>query len=284
MNSPQTHIKKPSWLKVKLPNVYEYAQIKKQLTQHKLHTICESGQCPNIGECWKNGTATLMILGNICTRNCSFCAVSNAKPLPVDINEPDNIALIIKDLQIKHCVLTSVTRDDLDDGGAHLWAKTIQAIKNIKKEITLECLIPDFNGCTSLIDIIINEKPHIISHNLETVERLSPIIRNKANYKKSLGVISYISSKGIKSKSGLMLGLGETEKDILQTMDDLITNRCKILTLGQYLQPSKSHYPVQSYISPEQFTTYKKIALSKGFEYVESAPLVRSSYNASLHI
>ncbi len=280
----KAHLKKPDWLKVKLPDAYEYAHLKQKLKTNNLHTICESGQCPNIGECWKAGTATFMILGDICTRSCKFCAVKKGKPLPPDFSEPDRVAAAVASMHIKHCVLTSVDRDDLPDGGAAIWAETVRAIKKLNQNITIECLIPDFKGNYSHLQQLIDTKPEIISHNLETVRRLTKEIRVYANYERSLEVLHYINKAGITSKSGIMLGLAETEEEIYETMDDLLKVNCKILTMGQYLQPSYQNYPVKKYITPEKFSEYKHIALNKGFIYVESSPLVRSSYHAEKHL
>lgn len=276
--------RKPEWLRIKLPNANEYQQIRQYLSSHKLNTICESGNCPNMGECWGAGTATFMILGDICTRSCRFCAVKTGKPLPPDYDEPENVAKAINILKLKHCVITSVDRDDLPDGGANHWAKTITAIKSLNPQTTIETLIPDFQGNTEHLKIVINASPNIISHNLETVRRLTPEVRRKAIYERSLEVLKNLSDSGVKTKSGIMLGLGETEEEIFETMDDLRKVNCKIMTLGQYLQPTIDHLKVVDYIHPEKFDHYKQIALEKGFEFVESAPLVRSSYHAEKHV
>jgi len=276
--------KKPDWLRIKLPKTGEYAFLKEKLSKNNLHTICESGNCPNIGECWKNKTATFMILGDICTRSCSFCAVKTGKPLPVDIEEPSKVAKVISDLKLKHCVITSVDRDDLRDGGAEIWAQTLRAIKELSPETTIETLIPDFKGDTENIQKLIDVKPDIISHNLETVERLTKMVRIQAKYDRSLAVLQFLSSSKITTKSGLMLGLGETFEEILKTMDDLLNSGCSILTLGQYLQPTKKHLPIVRYIPPEEFEQLKNIAINKGFNFVESGPLVRSSYHAEKQI
>ncbi len=276
--------RKPEWLKIKLAKGDEFLKVKEIVTKNQLHTICQSGDCPNMGECWSKGTATFMILGDICTRNCKFCNVTTGKPLPPDNEEPVKIANSIKLMQLKHCVITSVDRDDLEDFGASHWAKTISKIKEINPLTTIEVLIPDFQGNTTLIQKVIDAKPDIISHNLETVERLTPLVRSKARYHLSLKVLKYISDAGLKAKSGIMLGLGETEEEIFKTMDDLIEAGCSIITIGQYLQPSRLNYPVADYIIPEKFEEYRKIALSKGFLYAESAPLVRSSYHAENQI
>lgn len=280
----QVHLKKPEWLKVKLPDAYDYSRLKNKLSTNKLHTICESGQCPNLGECWKSGTATFMILGDICTRSCKFCAVKTGKPLPPDFDEPDRIASTVKEMNLKHCVITSVDRDDLEDGGAEIWAKTVNAIRKINKNVTIECLVPDFYGNWNNLQKVIETHPEIISHNLETVRRLTKEVRVNARYDLSLKVIKAISESGITSKSGIMLGLGESNEEVIETMDDLLSVGCKIFTIGQYLQPGKNNYAVKKYISPDTFTEYKIIGLKKGFKYVESGPLVRSSYHAELHL
>jgi len=277
-------ISKPDWLKIKLPGTEEYKWMNKVVTENHLHTICTSGKCPNAAECWAKGTATFMILGDICTRACKFCNVKTGKPLPVDEKEPLRIARSIKIMKVKHAVITSVDRDDLDDGGAAIWVETIRRIREINPGTTMEVLIPDFNGDESLIRMIIEAKPEVISHNLETVRRLTPEIRSKAKYDVSLGVLRYIAEQGAVAKSGIMLGLGETEDEIFQVMDDLLSVGVSVLTLGQYLQPTPKHLPVKEYVHPDKFAKYKKTGLEKGFKYVESAPLVRSSYNAEAHI
>lgn len=275
---------KPDWLKVKLPTGKEYKKIRDIVNKNKLHTICSSGICPNMSECWGNGTATFMILGDICTRSCKFCNVKTGQPNAVDYDEPNRIAESIKIMHVKHCVLTSVDRDDLEDGGAEIWAKTIQAIRKTTPKVTIETLIPDFQGKKHLLDIIIKNKPEVISHNLETTEKLTPEVRSAAKYQRSLNVLAYLEQNGMRIKSGLMLGLGETYNEILQTMDDLRKINCHVLTLGQYLQPTPNHLPVKEYITPTKFEEYKKIGLSKGFDKVESCPLVRSSYHAEKHL
>lgn len=280
----QTKREKPDWLKIKVPIGKEYIQVKEIVNKHKLHTICSSGQCPNMCECWGRGTATLMILGDVCTRSCKFCAVKTGKPLAADWDEPIRVANSVKLMKLKHVVLTSVDRDDLDDGGASIWAATIKEVKKASPETTQECLIPDFMGNTVHIQTLIDAKPEVISHNLETVERLTPQIRSVANYKRSLAVIKQIAESGLISKSGIMLGLGEKEEEVIQCMDDLRAVGCQVFTLGQYLQPSKNHLAVLEYIKPEQFKKYQEIGLSKGFKHVESEPLVRSSYHAEKHI
>ena len=276
--------RKPEWLKIKLPKGFKTSQVVGLLNDKHLHTICSSGMCPNRGECWGAGTATFMIGGNICTRNCKFCNVNSGKPLPLDEREIEEITDSVKSLGLKHIVLTSVDRDDLADGGALHWANMIRSIKNNCPGVTMEVLIPDFQGKTELLDIVIAEKPEIISHNLETVERLTPSVRSVATYRRSLDVLRYVASKNIRTKSGIMLGLGETREEILQTMDDLRAAGCEIMTIGQYLQPTKSHFPLQEYIHPEVFEEYAMIGKEKGFRHIESAPMVRSSYHAEKHI
>ena len=275
---------KPDWLKIKIPGGKKYLEIRNIVEKNKLHTICTSGNCPNMSDCWGRGTATLMILGDICTRSCKFCGVKTGKPFPVDLDEPKRVAKSVKLMGLKHCVLTSVDRDDLPDGGANIWAETIKSIKKLNPETTIETLIPDFSGKPELLDIVINAKPEVISHNLETVKRITPQVRSVANYHRSLEVIKYISEKGITSKSGIMVGIGETEKEVFKTMDDLINVGCKVFTIGQYLQPSKNHIPVLEYVTPKQFKKYETIGLQKGFAFVESGPLVRSSYKAEKHV
>lgn len=276
--------RKPSWLKIKLPKGTNYAQVKSIIDSHRLHTICTSGKCPNMGECWDAGTATFMILGDICTRSCRFCATTTGKPEPVDWGEPQRLAESIKLMGLKHCVITSVDRDDLEDGGAAVWAATIKAIKHQNPETTIEALITDFKGKLEDVDKVVAAKPDIISHNLETVERLTPKIRSAAKYDRSLSVIKQISNRGTKSKSGIMVGLGETREEVLATMDDLLEVGCQIMTIGQYLQPTRAHQDVDRYVTPEEFDEYHDIGIMKGFRFVESKPLVRSSYHAEKHV
>lgn len=276
--------RKPEWLKIKIPEGKKYVNLKDLVQKHHLHTICESGHCPNVADCWGRGTATFMILGDICTRSCKFCNVKTGKPLPVDWDEPKKLAESVKKMKVKHCVITSVDRDDLEDGGAAFWAATIREIKKVNPETTIEALIPDFDGRLDCLETVFESKPEVISHNLETVKRLTPLVRSKAKYETSLKVIRHISDAGIVSKSGIMLGLGEKEEEIIETMDDLRAVDCKVFTLGQYLQPTRNHLPVAEYITPEQFARYKKIGLEKGFRFVESSPLVRSSYHAEKHV
>lgn len=261
-----------------------YSRVKHVVAGNHLNTICTSGNCPNIGECWNAGTATFLILGDICTRACKFCATKTGKPLPPDPSEPARLAESIKKMQLKHCVITSVDRDDLNDGGASFWAETIKHVKEVNKGITMETLIPDFNGKTESIQIIIDAGPDVISHNIETVKRLTPAIRTKAKYERSLKVIKYISDHGKISKSGFMLGLGETEEEIVQTTGDLYDAGCRILTIGQYLQPAAGYMEVVKYITPEKFEEYRYLALKTGFSFVESSPLVRSSFHAEKHV
>ncbi len=270
--------------KIKLPVGKQYIRIKNIVHQHHLHTICESGRCPNLSECWGNGTATLMILGNICTRACKFCSVPTGKPLPPDENEPRQIAESIRLMGLSHCVVTSVDRDDLPDYGAGFWAETIEQIRRLNPKTTLEILIPDFNFDKSALDKIIAVHPEIVSHNLETVRRLTPKIRSRAKYNKSLAVLAYLKESGITTKSGIMLGMGETTEEIDQTMDDLLAIGCKIITIGQYLQPSPQNLPVERFIPEKEFDRHREIALAKGFDFVESGSLVRSSYHAEKHV
>jgi lipoic acid synthetase len=274
----------PRWMKSQLPSGENYSKVKRLIGEHKLNTICTSGNCPNKGECWNAGTASFMILGDKCTRNCRFCYVKNLIPDPVDWEEPQRLAETIKTLELKHCVITSVDRDDLPDGGARFWATTIKAIKKLSPKTTIETLIPDFHAKKELVQQVIDAKPEVISHNLETVKRLTPKIRSTARYDRSLKVISYIAEAGIVAKSGIMLGLGETPEEVLEAMDDLKEAGCKVLTLGQYLQPAPNLMKVVEYVTPEQFEIYRKEAYKRGFRYVESSPLVRSSYHAERHV
>lgn len=276
--------KKPSWLKVKLPTGKEYAHVRSLVDTYKLHTICESGNCPNMGECWGAGTATFMILGNICTRSCSFCAVATGRPLAVDQEEPERVAESVFLMQVKHCVITSVDRDDLKDGGSTIWAETIRAIRRKSPDTTLETLLPDFKGQLENLDRVLETRPEVVSHNLETVRRLTKEVRIQAKYERSLEVLSHISKAGLRTKSGIMLGLGEKEEEIYEAMDDLLRAGVHILTLGQYLQPTKNHHDVIEFIHPDLFQKFKEEGLKKGFRYVESGPMVRSSYHAEKHL
>jgi lipoyl synthase len=278
------HVRKPDWLKIKLPKGESYLKVKGIIAQHDLHTICSSGRCPNMGECWGAGTATFMILGEICTRSCKFCATKTGKPLPPDVDEPGKIANSVKLLNLKHVVITSVDRDDLPDGGAVVWAATIRKIREICPGTTIETLIPDFSGNRANLQLVIDERPEIISHNLETVQRLTPEVRSAAQYNRSLQVLKQITAGSVTAKSGIMAGLGETETEVLQTMDDLRGVGCSIFTIGQYLRPSHDHLPVTEYVTPAQFEKYRLSALEKGFVHVESRPLVRSSYHAEKHV
>jgi lipoyl synthase len=274
----------PRWLKMQRASGETYSAVKHIVVENHLHTICTSGNCPNIGECWNRGTATFMILGDICTRSCKFCATITGRPLPPDPEEPARLAESIRSMRLKHCVITSVDRDDLPDGGASFWAETIRKIKDVNPEITMETLIPDFDGHVELIQLIIDADPEVISHNIETVKRLTPVIRTKAKYDRSLDVIRYISGEGKTAKSGFMLGLGETEDEIVQTINDLWVSGCKILTIGQYLKPGPEYMDVVDYITPEKFEEYRVAALRVGFSFVESSPLVRSSFHAENHV
>ena len=275
---------KPNWLRVRLPIGEEYKHVRNLVDQHKLHTICESGNCPNMGECWGEGTATFMILGNICTRSCGFCAVATGKPLPADLKEPERVAESVRLMNVKHCVITSVDRDDLKDGGSTIWVETINAIRRVSPQTKFETLIPDFQGKWENLQRIIDVKPDIVSHNLETVRRLTKQVRIQAKYDRSLEVLKRLKDAGVKTKSGVMLGLGETEEEVIETMDDLRVVGCDVLTLGQYLQPTPKHLPVAEFVRPEKFAKFKEIGLAKGFRFVESGPLVRSSYHAEKHI
>ena len=277
-------IKKPKWLRVKLPIGENYKKVRALVDEHKLHTICESGSCPNMGECWGEGTATFMILGNICTRSCGFCAVQTGKPLAADLQEPNRVAHSVKTMGVKHAVITSVDRDDLKDGGSDIWTATVNAIRKESPSTTLETLIPDFMGKWENLQAIIDVAPEIVSHNLETVRRLTKQVRIQAKYDRSLEVLFRLKKGGMRTKSGVMLGLGETEEEVIETMEDLRSVKVDILTLGQYLQPTPKHLPIQEFITPEQFEKYKELGLKMGFRYVESGPLVRSSYHAEKHI
>lgn len=282
-NAPQ-RVPKPKWLRVKLPTGQAYKEVRDIVSEHKLHTICESGHCPNMGECWGAGTATFMILGNICTRSCGFCNVATGKPLEADPFEPGRVANSVKLMNVKHAVITSVDRDDLTDGGSEIWAQTVRAIRHQSPGTTLETLIPDFAGKWENLARIIQVAPEIVSHNLETVRRLTKEVRIQAKYDRSLEVLRRLRQAGIKTKSGVMLGLGESFEEVVETMDDLRSVDCQILTLGQYLQPTPKHLPVVEFIHPDTFAELKKIGLEKGFRYVESGPLVRSSYHAEKHL
>jgi lipoic acid synthetase len=280
----QTGRRLPGWLKMQRASGENYSRVKRLIENNHLHTICTSGNCPNIGECWNAGTATFMILGDICTRACKFCATRTGKPLPPDPEEPHRLAESVRTLQLKHCVITSVDRDDLPDRGSSFWAHTVRTIKEINPGITIETLIPDFDGRAEYIQRVIEAGPEVISHNIETVRRLTPLIRTKAKYETSLIVLRYISGKNKRTKSGFMVGLGENESEVRETIHDLFISGCKILTVGQYLQPTLNHMKAVNFISPEKFEEYRKMAYDEGFEVVECHPLVRSSFHAEKHI
>ncbi|HEY9256548.1 lipoyl synthase [Chitinophaga sp.] len=279
-----TRVKKPDWLRVKLPIGENYKQVRSLVDTHKLHTICESGNCPNMGECWGAGTATFMILGNICTRSCGFCAVATGRPEAVDFDEPQRVAEAIYLMKVKHAVITSVDRDELKDGGSIIWANTINAVRALNPNTTMETLIPDFRGQWENLQRIIDVAPEIVSHNLETVERLTKQVRIQAKYHRSLEVIRRLKEGGMRTKSGIMLGLGETKEEVIQAMQDLYDNGCDVITLGQYLQPTPKHLPVARFVHPDEFAELREIGYNMGLDYVESGPLVRSSYHAEKHI
>ena len=276
---------KPKWIRVKLPTGKNYRELRTLVDKYKLNTICQSGSCPNMGECWGEGTATFMILGNICTRSCGFCGVKTGKPLDVNWDEPEKVARSIKLMKIKHAVLTSVDRDDLKDMGSILWAETVNAVRRISPGTTMETLIPDFQGVTKHIDRLLHVGPEVISHNMETVKRLTREVRIQAKYERSLEVLNYLKSAGQKrTKTGLMLGLGEEKSEVLQTIEDIRNANVDVITIGQYLQPTKNHLPVKRFIPLEEFEEYKAFATELGFRHIESSPLVRSSYHAEKHI
>lgn len=279
-----TRIKKPDWLRVKLPIGESYKHVRGLVDTHKLHTICESGNCPNMGECWGEGTATFMILGNICTRSCQFCAVATGRPKPVEWDEPQRVAEAVFLMKVKHAVLTSVDRDELPDGGSTIWYNTIKAIKSLSPDTTLETLIPDFRGIQDQIQRIIDAAPEVVSHNMETVERNTKRVRVQAKYRRSLEVLETLKKGGMRTKTGLMLGIGEEKEEVIQTMKDLVGVGCDVITLGQYLQPTKKHLPVQRFVHPDEFKELKAIGYELGFDYVESGPLVRSSYHSEKHV
>ncbi len=274
----------PPWLRMERASGENYTMVKSLVESHRLHTICTSGNCPNIGECWNAGTATLMILGDICTRSCKFCGTRSGRPLPPDNGEPERVAQAVRTMHLNHCVITSVDRDDLPDGGAAHWAETIRMIKEVNPGVTIETLIPDFMGRTDHLDMVIDAGPEVISHNIETVKRLTPQIRSVAKYEVSLAVLRHISSRGVRTKSGLMLGLGENEEEVIEALYDLYDAGCTIVTIGQYLAPSLDHIPVAEYVTPEKFDQYRHKAEEIGFEFVESSPLVRSSFHAEKHV
>lgn len=280
-----TTVQKPKWIRVKLPTGKNYRELRTLVDKYKLNTICQSGSCPNMGECWGEGTATFMILGNICTRSCGFCGVKTGKPLDVNWDEPEKVARSIKLMKIKHAVLTSVDRDDLKDMGSILWAETVNAVRRISPGTTMETLIPDFQGITKHIDRLVDVAPEVISHNMETVKRLTREVRIQAKYERSLDVLRYLKEAGQRrTKTGVMLGLGETKDEVFQTIEDIRNANVDVITLGQYLQPTKKHLPVKKFITPEEFDEFGDFARSLGFRHVESSPLVRSSYHAEKHI
>jgi len=283
-NDQQVQIKKPDWLRVKLPIGEEYKHVRNLVDTHKLHTICESGNCPNMGECWGAGTATFMILGNICTRSCGFCAVATGRPDPVDWDEPQRVAEAIHLMKVKHAVITSVDRDELKDGGSIIWQNTIRAVKALNPETTLETLIPDFKANKENIQRIIDAAPEVVSHNIETTEKLTRQVRVQAKYHQSLETLKILKAGGMRTKSGIMLGLGEEKDDVVKTMKDLAECKVDVITIGQYLQPSKNHLQVQRFIHPDEFAEYREIGYNLGIDYVESGPLVRSSYHSEKHV
>lgn len=284
LNESESKIKKPSWLRVKLPTGENYKHVRQLVDNHKLHTICESGNCPNMGECWGAGTATFMILGNTCTRSCGFCAVATGRPDPVDWDEPQRVAEAIYLMKVKHAVITSVDRDELKDGGSTIWYNTIKAVKNLNHDTTLETLIPDFKGNKDQIQRIIDAAPEVVSHNIETVERLTRKVRIQAKYWRSMEVLRTLKEGGMRVKSGIMLGLGETKEEVIQTLRDLRDNGVDVVTIGQYLQPTKKHLPVDRFVHPDEFAEYREIGYDLGIDYVESGPLVRSSYHSEKHV
>jgi len=275
---------KPPWLKVKLPSGENYRFVRQVIDENRLHTVCESAHCPNMGECWGAGTATLMILGNICTRSCGFCAVLTGRPTELDWEEPERVATAVELMKLSHCVITSVNRDELKDGGAEIWARTIRAIKTRCPNTTIEVLLPDFKGNWDALYRVLEEKPDVVSHNMETVQRLYRVVRPQAKYERSLEFIRRTKEAGLRTKSGAMLGIGETHEEVLELMQHLLDNGCDVLTLGQYLQPTPQHLPVQRFVTPEEFDRYRHIGLEMGFDYVESGPLVRSSYHSERHV
>ncbi len=283
-NNTETRVKKPNWLRVKLPTGEGYRNVRNLVDTHKLHTICESGNCPNMGECWGEGTATFMILGNICTRSCGFCAVATGRPEPVDWDEPQRVAEAIHLMSVKHAVLTSVDRDELKDGGSIIWANTIKAVRALNPDTTLETLIPDFKGEWDNLQRIIDVAPEVVSHNMETVESMTRKVRIQAKYHRSLEVLRRLKDGGMRTKSGLMLGIGETQDEVLATMRNLADNGLDVLTLGQYLQPTPKHLPVIRFVHPDEFAFYREEGYKMGFDYVESGPLVRSSYHSERHV
>lgn len=279
-----SYLRKPAWLKISRQNTEQFARMHELVEHHNLHTICSSGRCPNQSECWSRGTATFMILGDVCTRGCRFCNTKTGVPLPPDVDEPSKLAESIRIMQLKHAVITSVTRDDLPDGGAQHWGECVRRIREVNPETTIEVLIPDFEGRQADIATALAFRPDVVAHNLETVERLTPQVRAKATYRRSLEVLRYVASLGFRTKTGIMVGLGETSDEVSALMDDALEAGCSVITIGQYLQPSKQNVPVVEYVTPEQFAAYRDMALAKGFKFAESAPLVRSSYHAERHV
>jgi lipoate synthase len=284
INESASVVKKPNWLRVKLPIGESYKNVRNLVDTHKLHTICESGNCPNMGECWGEGTATFMILGNVCTRSCGFCAVATGRPDAVDWDEPQRVAEAIYLMKVKHAVITSVDRDELKDGGSTIWYNTIHAVKNLCPDTTLETLVPDFKGKKDDIQRIIDAAPEVVSHNIETVERLTRQVRIQAKYRRSMEVLKILKDGGMRTKSGIMLGLGETKEEVLQSMQDLRSSGVDVITLGQYLQPTRKHLPVVRFVHPDEFAEYREAGYEMGFDYVESGPLVRSSYHSERHV
>jgi len=284
INTTEERKRKPNWLRVKLPVGENYRHVRNLVDNYKLHTICESGNCPNMGECWGAGTATFMILGNVCTRSCSFCAVKTGRPTEVDWDEPNRVAEAVKLMQVKHAVLTSVDRDELKNGGSKVWAATVRKIREVSPQTTLETLIPDFKGNVDAVNDIIEVAPEVVSHNMETVKRLYRLVRPQAKHDRSLTVIKQLKEGGMRTKSGFMVGLGETHDEVFELMDDLVKAGCDVLTVGQYLQPTKMHLEVAEYVTPETFQMYQEEGMKRGFKYVESGPLVRSSYHAERHL
>lgn len=278
------HPRKPEWLKVRLPIGENYRNVRQLVDQHKLHTICESGNCPNMGECWGAGTATFMILGNVCTRSCGFCAVATGRPDAVDWDEPQRVAEAIHLMKVKHAVITSVDRDELKDGGSIIWANTVKAVRALNPDTTLETLIPDFKGEKQNIQRIIEVAPEVVSHNIETTERLTRKVRIQARYHRSMEVIRTLKEGGMRTKSGIMLGLGETKEEVVQTLTDLRDNGCDVVTIGQYLQPTPKHLPVVRFVHPDEFAEFAEIGYALGIDHVESGPLVRSSYHSEKHL
>lgn len=284
VNESNSVVKKPNWLRVKLPTGENYRHVRDLVDTHKLHTICESGNCPNMGECWGEGTATFMILGNVCTRSCGFCAVATGRPDAVDWDEPQRVAEAIHLMKVKHAVLTSVDRDELKDGGSTIWHNTIKAVKALNPDTTLETLIPDFKGKAEDVQRIIDAHPEVVSHNIETVERLTRQVRIQAKYRRSMEVLKILKEGGMRTKSGIMCGLGETKEEVFQTMQDLRNSGVDVITLGQYLQPTKKHLPVLRFVHPDEFAEFREFGYNIGFDYVESGPLVRSSYHSEKHV